>query len=196
MRLRRSGFTLMEILLVSVLIATVSIAIFGVLNNGIKLWSRGMAVDKKGELFIGLEKIAQDFRGVLPFSLIKFKGMESQVSFATIVLTPADVRSSRVTEGIVDQLGAVEYRFDPALGKMFRRQADYGQAIKKQWGQEQEIASGISDVRFDYYIDGQKSYERKAHIETHIPKGVMLTMRFGERGPQMQRYFEIPVGGQ
>lgn len=194
---KESGFTLMEILLVSVLIAAVSIAIFGVMNNGIKLWGRGMVVNKKGDLFIGLEKIAQDLRSALPFSLIAFKGAQTKVSFATIVLTPADGKSSRAHEGLIDELGAVEYRYDSAEGKLLRRQANYGQALKKQWGKDQEIASGISDVQFNYYINGSKAVERKSHIEAHVPTGVMMIVRLGENGQQeLQRYFEIPAGGQ
>ncbi len=197
MRTNDSGFTLMEMLLVTALIGAVSIAIFAALNNGVKLWGRGIAVDKKGDLFIGVEKIAQDLRGTMPFSLIHFQGAQSKVSFAAIVLTPADVHSSRADEGLIDELGAVEYRYEPAEGKIFRRQADYGQALKKQWGQDQEIASGVSDVRFDYFIDGQRKAERKERIESRIPSGVMMTVRLGDNGRQtLQRYFEIPAGGQ
>jgi len=197
MKLRRSGFTLMEILLVSALIATISIAIFAALNNGIKLWGRGIAVDKKGDVFIGLEKISQDIRGVIPYSLINFQGSEEKISFATIVFTPADANSSRAEEGLVDSIGAVEYRYEPADGKIFRRQADYGQALKKQWGKEQEIASGISDVHFDYFVDGERRTEGRAHVDSQIPTGVLLTLRLGPQGQQtMQRYFEIPVGGR
>ena len=195
MKSNHAGFTLMEILLVSVLIATVSIAIFGVMNNGIKLWSRGMVVDKKGDLFIGLEKIAQDFRSTLPFSLIQFKGYESHVSFATIVLTKADTHGSRAEEGLIDELGAVEYRYDAALGKIFRRQAGYGQALKRQWGDDQEIASGLTDVHFDYFLGGPKTSDRREKIESQIPTGVMMRVRLAQ-GPEMHRYFEIPVGGQ
>lgn len=187
----------MEMLLVSALIATVSIAIFTALNNGIKLWGRGIAVDRKGGLFIGLEKAAHDFRGILPFSLIHFKGTQSRVSFATIVLTPADVHGSRAQEGLIDELGAVEYRYEASEGKIFRRQADYGQALKKQWGQDQEVASGVRDVRFDYFIEGDKKMEPKEQIESKIPTGVMMTVHVGDNGQQtLQRYFEIPAGGQ
>ena len=197
MRGRCEGFTLMEMLLVPALIGGVSVAVFSALNNGVKLWSRGIAVDHKGELFIGMERIAQDLRGVLPFSLISFRGSPSAVSFATIVLTPADVKSGRASEGLVDQLGAVEYRYEPSDGTIIRRQADYGQAIKKQWGLEQVVATGVSEVRFDYFMDGDRKVQRKEHVDARIPSGILLTLRLGDNGQQtMERFFEIPTGGQ
>ena len=137
--MKRSGFTLMEMLLVTALVSIIGLAIFQAFSNGLKLWARGQQMSHDGETAIVLDKIGEDLRSTVSVSGIAFKGEVTRFSFPAIVMTPADKNGSRAQEDLIDQIGAIEYRFEQADGKIYRRQANYAQALKHQWGKEQEV---------------------------------------------------------
>lgn len=190
------GFTLMEMLLVTVLVSMTGAAVFSAFNNGLKLWRYSAQLTNEQDAAIALDRIGSDLRAVLPVSAINFNGTAMQMSFPAIILAPADKKSARASESLADQIGAVQYRFDPAERKILRRQATYGQALKKQWGPEQEVAKGIDELVFQYYEGDQKEEAVKSSIEAKVPAGVMMQMHIQGEGPdrRLKRYFAIPVG--
>ena len=195
--MRRHGFTLMEMLLVTVLVSIVSLAVFQTFSNGLKLWAAGQRLDHEGDVAIWLDKVGEDVRGTLPVAGIAFKGSGMSMSFPSIIWTAADKNSGRAEEGVVDQIGAVEYRFDPAQGIMYRRQANYGQALKGQWQTDQEMALGLEKVLFHYYFSSDEGFVTKSQAEDKIPTGVTIEvfLRGDAGGPRLKRFFAIPVGG-
>lgn len=190
----RRGFTLMEVLLVTSLLAMTGAVIFQVFNNGFKLWQYADRLNRQQSTAIALDKIGEDLRSTLPVSGIKFYGTAMQFVFPSLVWTAADRNSSRAGEGTIDQIGAVQYRFEPAEGKLYRRQANYSQALKKQWSPDQEVAGGIEELAFSYYA-GEKALSRVSLIE-NIPAGVMVQLRMKSAPPDhwLKHYYVVPVG--
>ena len=64
----------------------------------------------------------EDLRGVVTMSGIPFIGSGTQLSFPAIIMAPTDQNGSRAKEETGRQIGAVQYSFDPAEKKIFRRQ--------------------------------------------------------------------------
>lgn len=197
MTTKRAAFTLMEMLLVTTLIAVIGVAVFGAFNNGLKLWARGVQLDHKADAAFLLEKLGDDLRTTIPISTIKFKGIGSSVSFSTIVLTSADRNGSRLLEGTVDQIGAVEYYFDFAESRVMRRQANYGQALKGQWQEPRVVATGIKEIVFHYHFLTPKETQIKSEVDGGIPFGVDIEMRLKDDTVDnvIKRFYRIPVGG-
>ncbi len=197
MRRRRAAFTLMEMLLVTTLIAVISVAVFQAFNNGLKLWARGVRLDNQGNTSIMLDKMGEDLRRAVLVTAIPFNGLSMRFSFPAVISAQADKNGSRAGEGLIEQLGAVEYRYEPAEGKIFRRQALYGQALKGQWGGDMEVASGLENVLFQYYFPGKKGFALSAQADGVLPEGVSIAIRFkGEpTDHELKRSFAIMVGG-
>ena len=198
MRLKLKAFTLVEVLLVASLMAMVGVAIFQSFANGLKLWSRAERLNREAQVAIFFEKMAEDLRSAATISSISFKGMGSQVSFATVVMTKADQRSSRASEGFIDQLGAVEYRFDPGEHTIFRRQANYAQALKGRWQEAAiPVVSGIDELILTYEVSSDKGFFMKSQVSEGIPSGIMVEVHFNDEsgGHQIKRYLAIPTLG-
>lgn len=198
MKRRFGGFTLIEILVVSTLVAVLSLAVFKAFSNALKLWEKAEKLDQDADVAILLDKMAEDLRSAVYFPQISFKGTGSKFSFPAIVLTRADVHSSRASEEIVDQLGVVEYRFDPARQAVFRRQANYAQALKGRWSPEEFlVASGVEAVYLRYQRGMDKEDQLTTQIEGELPVGVMVEVHFkdGQGAHQFRRFLPIPVGG-
>ena len=198
MNKRLKAFTLVEVLVVSSLIAISSIAIFRSFGNGLKLWARAERLNREAEVAIFLDKMSEDLRSTVIVSGLGFKGSTMQVSFPAIILTKADLKSSRASEGLVDQIGAVQYRFDSASHTIFRRQVNYAQAIKARWAQEEfSVASGVTDLKLQYEATSDKGKMLKSEINEGIPSGVMVEVDFSDDSGEhhLKRYLPIVVGG-
>jgi hypothetical protein len=197
MKNSRLAFTLTEILLVSVLFAVISLAVFNSFSNGFKLWARGQHLIVEGDIAIFLDKIDEDLRQVVLIREIPFIGTSAQLSFPAIIWAATDQNGSRAHEEAGGQIGAVEYTFDPAEKKIFRRQATYGQALKSQWSSSVEVASLIENITLRYYFKADRGLVVRTQTDQGIPMGIMIDVQFQVDGQprHMRRFFPIPVGG-
>ncbi|MBF0505007.1 MAG: prepilin-type N-terminal cleavage/methylation domain-containing protein [Candidatus Omnitrophica bacterium] len=191
------AFTLTEILLVSALFAVISLAVFNAFSNGFKLWAHTEHLLVEGDIAIFLDKIDEDLREVVNMNTISFSGSSARLSFPAIIRAATDQNGTRAKEEIGDQIGAVEYTFDPAQKKIFRRQATYGQALKAQWSQPFEVASLIEDITFRYCFVSDRGLVVKSQTDAGVPMGLMIDVQFEMDGQirHMRRFYPIPVGG-
>ena len=193
----RRGMTLMEVLLTATLVSVVGLTVFQAFNNGVKLWARSKGLDRDLGTAIFLERLGDDLRSTVIINGIPFKGIGSKIAFPAVVWTPADRNGARAAEGLVDQIGAVQYYYDYADKKIFRRQANYSQALKGKWGEPQEVASQVEDFLVRYYFAEGRGMLLKSIADEAIPAGAMVDLLYrdgtGER--RLRRSFPIPVGG-
>jgi len=197
MKNKRRAFTLTEVLLVSCMFAVISLAVFNAFSNGFKLWARGQHVMVEGDMAIFLDRIAEDLRQTVIITGIPFKGDSTQLSFPAIIIGPTDANGSRSAEGTGDQIGAIQYTFDPDQKKIFRRQATYGQALKEQWSDPVEEANLVEDISMRYYFTANPGLDVKSQTDQGIPMGIMVDLQFMVDGQlrHMRRFLLIPVGG-
>ena len=120
-----------------------------------------------------------------------------QMSVPTIVLTQADSRSSRMAEEMVDQIGMAQYYFEPAEKRIYRRQANYSQALKGLWQTPTVIVGQVEEVAFKYYVMTDRGLEAKEQATDVIPFAVMVDLGFKENGvtQHTHQYIPIPTGG-
>jgi len=197
MRNHHPGFTLTEVLLVSCMFAIISLAVFNAFSNGMKLWARGQHVMVEGDTAIFLDRFSEDLRQTVLITGIPFKGSSDELSFPAIILAPTDAYGARAKEEVGDQIGAIQYTFDSANKKVYRRQATYGQALKGQWSDPIEVANLIEGVSFQYYFTAERGLNTKTETDEGIPLGVMIDVQFLVEGQMyhMRRFMIIPVGG-
>jgi prepilin-type N-terminal cleavage/methylation domain-containing protein len=193
---RSCGFTLIEILLVSALFAMCSIAIFRTFVSGVKLWEHAQRFSVQEDISIFMDKLSEDLRNGFYYSKIKFSGMETQLVFPAFVTTKADENSSRRTEGLIDQMGVVKYHLDYEEHKLYRSQANYGQALKGKFQEPRAIVHAVDGIRFAYYYPGKKGLQAYAKAQDAIPAGVYVEVKFHDESSErtMSRFIAIPAG--
>lgn len=194
---KHHGFTLIELLLVTALVGGIAIAVSNAFSNGLKLWKKADELTRQTTVGIFLEKISEDLRQVPRISMLGFKGISTEVSFPSVIWVNADPNSSRAKEERVDQIGTVNYRFDPTSASVYRSQANYGQSLKKIKGDEVIIAQNVSSIEFRYLYQTDKGFESKSTIDHGIPSIVSVKLTVIENGQPitLERFCEIPVGG-
>ncbi len=192
----RRAFTFIEILLVTSLIAILSLSIFTCFSNGLKLWDRSRREILTEDISIFFDRFSSDLRNTFIFSTLLLDGGENAFIFPTVVLTKADEYGSRKNEEFIDQLGRVRYAFDFEKGAIIRQQANYSQGTRNDWGDVSIMAAGIKELKFKYYYSGMKEYQLHADKSAVLPSGVEVDVRFMDGGEEktISRFVSIPLG--
>lgn len=193
---KKSGMTFIEVLIVSALIAVVSLSLYHGLNNGLKVWQRSQQLVVEEDILIFFEKLTKDLHNAYRFSTIAFEGVPSRFAFPVIQNSVIESSLNEQSQEYTEQLSKVEYIFDYNKNTLFRRQANYAQALEDQYAQPRAIVKGVSEVVFKYYYmtDTDEIYTESV-LET-IPSRIEVTVSFSDRGYRraMRKDIILPIG--
>lgn len=185
------GFTLIEILIVTVMLSIVSLAIYATFTSGIKIWQRVNQVIPEEDLVIFFDKFAADLRNSFKFSNISFSGEVDSLEFATRINSPA---FNKIT------VGKMVYSYAPGPKILNREQQDFSQVYTEQEGTIQQSLRNIISLKFQYYAyDAEiKAYfwqDEWEQEELPLAVKVELEYDFGRQTDKFTRTVSIPVGG-
>lgn len=189
---KNRGFTLIEMLIVSLIMSIISLGLYVTLNSGIKVWQRiNIQQLAAEEVNIFFDKFASDLRNSLPFTTINFIGTENGLSF------PSIIKSQRL-EGRT--IGQVLYTYDSRAGLLNRRQKDYSQIYNLEEAAPSATLKNIKSLVFQYYVYDKERKEYFWHNEPlpeQIPWAVRLELEFlaGAKTYGFTKTVAIPVNG-
>lgn len=192
MKKRNRGFTLVEMMLVAMMLAVVSLAIYNVLSNGVKIWQRIHKSITAEDVDIFFEKFTSDVRNSARFKTIRFFGDGENLGFATLV------NSTSLAKRIV---GEVRYSFNPYSWKVRRERRDYSQLYLGERGSSQELLTNAKALKFRYYA---YDVEKKEYVwqdewqKENLPLAVRVEVGIKNDNEQADIYtrtVSMPVGG-
>ena len=140
-KFRRTGFTFIELLIVTTLVAVIGITLYSTILNGVKIWERidtGVSVEDANIFF---EKIAHELRNTFNFQNIAFYGKTDEVAF------PIVSKLDHSREGR-QEIGRVTYAFDRKRGVIDRRYQNYSQVSEEEEGQAVEVMKRVQSMEF------------------------------------------------
>ncbi len=195
MRSSRRAFTLVEILLVTTLIAGISLAVFSCLINGLRLWDRSRVLMIEEDAAFFFDRFSSDVRNSFPFSTLAMVGAEGTLAFPTIVMTGSDRAGSRSAEVLSDGIGMVQYVFSISTGELSRLQANYSQGLRGSWGEPRPMIKGLKRVRFKYFSTAG-DYRLSQDPGDPFPAGVEVELLFmnGSNEKFLRRFVPVPAG--
>ena len=172
------GFTLLELLITTSLIALMGLAIYSVFARGVMVWGRGGVINKvEQEVRFTLQSLAKELRNSFKFSGIEFSGTKSGISF------PAYVNTAGIAQDPKWEVGKVSYFYDSSKKSFFRRQASYIELFQPDSLQAKEIVSQINDLGINYYFFDAigKTYNWKDSWtdKENFPLGVKIKLSVG-----------------
>ena len=185
-KISAKGFTLVELLIITSILAIIALAIASTFAGGLNVYER---VQRYGgvqaDVLLFLEKIERDLRNTIESSEIDFIGDKETISFAGIIDT-IDRRGNHKTS-----LGRIVYYASGRKNILVREEQDYPQAVlklSKGKGQSQDLVS-IDKIRFSYYYFNPETeeYSWKDEWEVEETKGE-------GRGTRDEEESEIPLG--
>ncbi|KKS44751.1 MAG: hypothetical protein UV05_C0001G0011 [candidate division CPR1 bacterium GW2011_GWA2_42_17] len=186
----------MEVLLVVSLISIINIALYNALVNGLRIWERSQRLVVEQDLAVFFDKIAQDLRNSFLYSRIKFNGNDHRFSFPTRVHILADPKSDSPIDQYISQLGRVEYYFDTIEKKIYRHQANYGQALSEEFSRPTALVNAVETVEFQYiYLTDNEEIVSREVLDIP-PSGVDIEVHFSDSGVQksVRKLIAVPIG--
>lgn len=187
---QRAGFTFAEMLIVTVMMAVISLAIYAALSNGVRIWQRVNQNNPNEDLIIFLDKFSRDLRNSFKFTGISFIGEEDQLEFTTLVNS---------TNLKIKTVGKVSYRYSTTSETLIRQQKDFSQAYLGSNTPTQKL-DGVVSLQFKYYLfdtEIGEYYFTERWSKTQSPLAVRIELEFndGTKNRKITKTVSLPVNG-
>ena len=170
----------METLLVVSLIGMTGLALFKVVDNGLRLWDRSRAVVTSEDAMIFLDRLTEDLHNTVEYSYLSFDGKSSAVQIPTIIEAPPDPLAHLPSKDNISQLGTVGYRWDEGDKTILRTQINYGRSLNHLSGEERTLLEGVVSLKFIYLYNDGGGWQEKTSV-SYIPAAVAIDLEFKNR---------------
>ncbi|MFH0738722.1 MAG: prepilin-type N-terminal cleavage/methylation domain-containing protein [Candidatus Omnitrophota bacterium] len=187
----KSGFTLIEMLIVAAMVSIVSLAMYATLNNGLEIWQKVNNQIPESELGLLFDRLTFDLKNTLRFEGIKFNGERNKFSFATLINFPFVKRMT---------VGEASYIYEEGQGILSRAQKDFSQVYSKEDNPASDTLSNIKSLKFSYYFYDEQTKEY-LWLEDWSKKGLPLAVRLelefdnGKDTSKFTKTVSIPASG-
>ena len=195
------GLTFIELLLATVMLSLLSIALYGVLSNGITIWHKVNQETPQIDINIFAQKLEIELRNCVYSKQILFVGQKNMLSFPSLVNMP--VQENGFSEGI----GKVMYSYSAQEKAIKRNYIDYKFLNSLHAPMPRVLVNNVKELRFTYYFfsrDKQQFFwadswppaDVKEEISSY-PQAVRLTMALdmGKTTQTRTKTINIPAGG-
>lgn len=186
----RVGFTFIEMIIVVSMVGVISLAVYAMLNNGLKIWQKVNQALPQEDLAIFFDHFATDLKNTCLFKEIKFIGNKERVEF------PLLVNSLQLEKKTI---GKVAYIYEEHQGLLLRRESDYSQVYLDRDTSSQPVIKNIKSLKFQYYFldteHNEYSWQDEWRAEG-LPLAVRIELEL-ENGTEINKYTKtvsIPVG--
>jgi type II secretory pathway component PulJ len=179
-----TGFTLAELLIVSVLLALISGAVFSTFRAGLSVWKYVQGNDSlQYARTIQFEKLNRDLRQAFVFKDIPFAGEKNTLS------VPAVVRS---------EIAMVTYRFDEENSALMRERYPLREIIEAReeggfaQGTAETLLEGVKDCAFSFFYhlvpDGYQ-WNSEWNLTQGLPAAVRYNVTFKDNASHAETIF-------
>ena len=185
----KEGLTLVELLIVTVILAMVSLAVYSTLNSGIRIWRKVSQHIPEEELAVFFDKFTRDLRNTIVSESMSFQGAAHRLEFPSLV-------SSQKLE--ITTIGRVVYNYDQNGEKLVCLQEDVSDIYNHHEGTEKYALKGVVSCRFSYYnYDKQvkKYFWAEENLPNTFPMAVRMELEFADGAKQVSftRTVTIPA---
>lgn len=200
--LYKNGFTLIELVLVTAILAVIGMAVYGTFSNGINIWKKVTEDSVVEDVNLFFEKISVELRNSFKLTGIRFKGERTRISF------PSRIKYSG-KDGIENSIGQISYSLDKKKKVLERIEKNYSEVYLKRAGSLRILSENIKSLQFQYYIydEHYKKYSWVSRwqeqdktfgiqVEEKLPLIVKIKVGIpGEKGEQtFVKTVQLPTG--
>jgi len=192
----KRAFTMIEMVLVITLMSAMGLALYRSLADGIKIWRQSREATTEEDVALFLDHISQDLRNAVIYGPIDFEKGAARFAFPAVIRVRQDHLRSAGRTIYTQQIGKVEYYFDKRDKAIFRRQANYSQALDNKYQAPRQMTGSIQSARFDYAYATEVGPEAPQGEGGFMPAAVLIELEVRESQGQIRhvkRLINIPV---
>lgn len=185
----RRGFTLLELLIASAIVAVAAVVILGGFTAGIRVWERARELSGAGaSARIAMAVARKDLCNMVPCRAASFQGAAAWVEIPAVV-----------NEGVSNLWpGTIRYEFSRGAMKRKAKVMGEGGGVRES---SEVLMSGAGDVAFSYGDAGDDGqgvavWGREWMGRTNLPVAVKMAVRFmeGREQREIQQTVLLPRG--
>ena len=153
--MKRAGFTLMEVMVVTLILGVLLGVIAAALSGGIRVLEAAEQFNRQeADLVLALARFEKDVRNSFALDDIGFSGRKDTLSFPAVGYESAEGKTNQAIA--VPCLVRVTHRFDPASRAWIRSEEVYegGDSFRRDVGQK--LATDLRSVQWRYYENRKK----------------------------------------
>lgn len=132
-------------MIVSSLLAVISMATYSGIDGGVRIWKRVEASVSELDLVLGWKKVRKEVVNAIPFQPIGFHGNDVNVSF------PGLVTVKGVDGQTHKEVGRIRYLFEGGSHRLCREELSYVDVVRKTPTSCRPVVSSVESVTFEYY---------------------------------------------
>ncbi len=159
----KKGLTLIEMLIVTSLIAIVAIAVSSAFLQGNRIFENLREVKTREDIAFFIEKVTRDLRSSINYTASDGTFTERKLSFSAV-----NERHSKSVGPLGAALVEVTYRYDMNKNAVFREEREYYSHKSAKNNTEELVLDGIDRVKFTASYDPTKMdklFPRKINLE-------------------------------
>lgn len=194
-KLKQSGFSLLELLLVLTLAPIVFFAVYANFSTGVRMWQRLQIGTPEEDLVIFTQKAQRDFENMMRYSTAPFEGSKEEVTF------PTGIESDPVLGGR-RSIGQAHYFYDTGAKAIFRETKNVSELYRESSGTKNLLLKNVSYFWVDYLIFDKLAGEYvwtdnyRPDNPGNLPVAVRLSYGLAGMDEKLQQTFFIPAGGR
>ncbi len=142
----KKGLTFIELFLATIMLSVLSIALYGMLSNGITIWQKVNQETPQIDINLFVQKLEIELRNCVYLKKIPFAGRENMLSFPSLVNVPAS------ESGFSQGMGKVMYLYDEQEKAIKRKYIDYRLLNSLKGPAERVLVNNVQELRFAYYF--------------------------------------------
>jgi prepilin-type N-terminal cleavage/methylation domain-containing protein len=183
------GFSLVEMLVVTLLLSVVSLAIFSTFSSALEIWYRINRKSVNEDLVILCHRLQLDLSNAFKFSSIDFVGTEERLEFASLVnFSGLKVKS----------VGKIIYEWDPRSQALVRIKKDYSAVYGIEEAIAEKVLADVKSLQFQYYFYDPRRKEylwRDESAKKELPLAIRMEIELEGKalGHKLVRTFNIPA---
>ena len=214
----KSGFTFVELMIVSVLIALVGMIVYSAFRQGFALWTRSQYTSRQQMVILLFERFARELNNTFQFEPIGFEGEEEVFSFPGLVQKydwdwsnkegrfKDDDLDYNLTTVALPLIAKITYEYDKMERTLVRKEEVYAypdlDELKMKpddWEEETSrlIMEDIEEIEFSYVVS--KTSELNFHDDFEaegkmtVPYAVKISLLLKEMKTPLERTVFIPI---
>ncbi|MDI6732583.1 MAG: prepilin-type N-terminal cleavage/methylation domain-containing protein [Planctomycetota bacterium] len=205
------GFTLIEVILASVLVAVVSLAIYHSYSQGILVWKKGQEASNQDKAIMFIERITREIKNSRPFAPIGFSVEEEKISFPNVVLkygwdkTVSDDKESEAEQSDcpLPLIARFTYEYDKTNEKITRMEEIYAYPNLDELKRESDamkkstprtILEDVEKITFSCATAKTEDLDFTNPISTTIaPYAIKIELKLKTMKKSLSRTVFIPV---
>ena len=185
---KRNGFTLVEVMMVTAILAVVGVVLVTVMANGVDIWNKVTGMASEEGIVVFFDKLTTDLDNTINQKDLKFQGDNRAVHIPSVVAA---------ADGVI-MPGMRTYFFNSAKSTIEKREEDYRRVTQNRVpGESAVIVENVESVRFSYYVYKGKalSYGWFKDWQGAVPAAVRAEVVMkGAAGAKYVKVIDIPVG--